>query len=245
MNKTLGFNRFLVLILVGSFVSFFGAGSAYADPIGPGGCISGDPDSPSGKCLGSKYTLDNLGPGPLPGNDWLIKLTVDTSQFNNTDPFNPLTPHITNDLLKAVAINVNHTITAVGNPLVVGPANWTTHLGGTNSGGCNDSGNPFACAQANSLADMLSTGSGPYVFEFDVTLTGATTPDMGTLLSHVKAVYVDSTGDFVGQTSASITLQQDGDGGGGGEPVREPSTLLLLGGGLIGLGAMRRWKAGR
>jgi hypothetical protein len=92
---------------------------------------------------------------------------------------------------------------------------------------------------------MLSTGSGPYVFEFDVTLTGATTPDMGTLLSHVKAVYVDSTGDFVGQTSASITLQQDGDGGGGGEPVREPSTLLLLGGGLIGLGAMRRWKAGR
>jgi hypothetical protein len=57
-----------------------GSASAYADTIGPG-CSS---------CLGSMYTLENLGPGPLAANDWLIRLTVDTSQFNNTDPYNPV-----------------------------------------------------------------------------------------------------------------------------------------------------------
>lgn len=72
--------------------------------------------------------------------------------------------------------------------------------------------------------DLEGVGTGTIVFGYGC----ATAPITG---------QCDTTGDNVGNTPFTVA--------GGVGAVPEPSTLLLLGGGLIGLAGIRRWKAGR
>ena len=188
-------------------------------------------DSYSIADLGSVYTVKDLGPGSGT-HDYIISVTIDTSGFNNGSG-----PVIVTDRVEAVAINVNATIIKVA-PLLVppNPINWTAQLGGTNSGGCDGTGKPFACAQANSVADSLATGNlTPYTFQFDITLGAGSTPDFGTLADHIKVVYTDSFGNFVNQISDNITLEPRNT-----PPVPEPTSILLLGTALIFAGKLMK-----
>jgi len=103
---------------------------------------------------------------------------------------------------------------------------WSTPLtpGNTNSSGCTSGGAPagFFCTSGS-----VATG-GTFTFVFDVF-----TPTGGTLstLSDIKAVIISPTGSLVDQTSQGITIQT---------VIPEPSSLSLLGTGILGSAAFLR-----
>jgi hypothetical protein len=179
--------------------------SAKADTIGPTGC---------GSCLGSSYTLTYTTTANPDVFD--IFLTVDTTATT-----------LPGDFLNAVAPKVSSSI--VGTPTFISGPFGTVIDGGIASGGCNGSGAGFFCSGGTGLA--IGTGH-VYSWEWAVTLSSPGDLFLLPNEASIKASYVTTatgTGN-AGITSEDITLQP-----GGTPAVPEPSTLMLLGTGALGL----------
>jgi hypothetical protein len=170
-----------------------------------------------GSCLGSSYTLTYTATSNPDIFD--IFLTVDTSATT-----------LPGDFLNAVAPKVSSSFVNVA--FVSGPFG-TVQTGGIAAGGCNGSGSGFFCSGGTGLA----IGSGDvYSWEWAITLASPGDLFTGSDEASIKASFVTPKGGNAGITSEDITLQP-----GTTPSVPEPSTLVLLGTGALGIaGAIKR-----
>jgi hypothetical protein len=195
------------------------ASTAFADSIGP--------DCGSGNCLGNVYTLNYSQTGAQMGTDnYTITLTIDSSTFvDGTD----------SGFLMAVSPNITGWSDATLVTAPGGTADWSSVMaGGLDSSGCNGHGTPFFCNDALSQGSFNEVGSStPLTFVW--TITDSSLPT-GTDGAAIKALFDSSSGKNLGITSADITLQP-------ASSVPEPSCLLLLSSGLIGVFGTLRLRA--
>jgi hypothetical protein len=182
--------------------------------------------------LGNIYTLQYSQTSLQKGTDnYTITLTIDSSGFVDG---------IDSGFLMAVSPNISGWSNATLTKAPGGTDDWSAvKAGGLNSGGCNGKDTPFFCDDALSQGPFNEVGSStPLVFVWTITDSALPT---GTDGSHIKALFGDSTDQNLGITSADITLQPRGVT----RSTPEPSSLLLLGSGLIGVGSFlkRRLRA--
>ena len=186
-----------------------------------------------GSCLGSSYTLSYQAAGPPDFFD--VFLTVDTTMFSN-----PST-----DLLNAVALKITSMASdIVGTPLLIGnpiPTSFgSTTKVGLNAGGCTGGVDGYFCSQGSGLGVPVAGAGDIYNFEWLVQVTSPAALLTSPGAASVKALYVTSGGQQNGITSEDITLTAGVPTQQGVSP--EPSSLLLLGTGMVGIAAAMRRK---
>lgn len=206
-------NRSILLILPAMLVA--GSSIIHADTIGPD-CAT---------CDGAAYTLTYSG-SP-------ISSTSTTQTFQITLDVNDASYIYSGAFLNAVAIKVAAPSDILSTSLVSAPTGFSLAPGyGLNANGCAANGSGFICAQAS--GNGAPVAGSPYDFIFDVEVSNGTLLT-GTDAASVKALYVNSDGNKVGSLlSEDITLQDDA--------VPEPSSIMLLGCGLLGTALFLRKK---
>ncbi len=206
--------KIVAFLAVAAFLALGYTAVADAVPIGPS-CAT---------CFGSTYDINFLLLSETATTQtFQIVLTIDTTGYTGN----------TNNVLNDVAVKVADPAHYVSGNLISSPATYQELEGGVSqsgTGGCAAGNNGFDCANFTGLGGGLGVGSddgGIYNWVFNITV------DKGFLLdgvneASIKALYLTSSGGNAGITSESITIP-------------EPSTLLLLGSGLLGLGVLGRY----
>ncbi len=196
---------------------------ANADPIGGPNNIN----CTAANCFGSLITLEYEA---IDATNFHITLTINTADYTGPDT----------DWIQAVAIKPAGGTDITGSLLsTTAPGPWIFLLGGQ-SNGCTGTINGFMCASNGTSA--LTTNTANYQWVFNAVVANASDWALSSLGAHVQVNY-DRVGQLTGlQTSADITLQEEG--GGPPSEVPEPQTLALLGLGLFGLALIRRKRKG-
>jgi PEP-CTERM motif len=167
-------------------------------------------------CFGSVYQLNVQSGG---GDLYNVTYTVNTSGYTGAGSG-----------LDAIAFKItDNTSNILSTSIISQPATFSDPLivGGLSAGGCSTGAAGFICSQSSNLAGV-AVPNGTYEFKYGVTLASGTLfgdPNQWSL----KALYVNSAGEQRGLTSAQ-----------GAASVPEPATTLLLGIGLVALGAWNR-----